>query len=568
MKRFLPYFRPYRFLLAADLAMALLSAVCIVLIPLLTRQLFEFDPHDITPFALTVLALAAAVAGMMGGTYLNVKCGQMLGARIEADMRRDLFAHIQKLSFSFFDRTKTGHLMARITNDLSVVSGLVHKLPEDVFTSAVTVLGAFGAMFWMNVELTLIALLPLPLIVVWGTRSKARFQSHIRRMREEVANINSEVENAIQGIREVQSFTGEAFHQRRFDAGNGRFRAAQERMADTLARFTSVMTGLIRCHGILIAAAGAVLCVAGRLTMPDLLAFVMYARFMMLPIDRFINLSEQYAQGLVALERFSEIYDRVPEIHSAPDAVTPEKTRGEIRFEKVTFRYQGLAEDTLREVDMTLAAGETVALVGESGAGKSTVARLLPRFYEVGGGAIRLDGIDIRHLDLGSLRRQIGIVQQSPFLFDTTVRENIALGRVGATEEEIADAARQANIYDFIQSLPEGLDALTGERGVKLSGGQRQRIAIARVFLKDPPVLVFDEATSSLDNESEHLIQESMKRLCAGRTTLIIAHRLSTVRHARRIYVMRAGRVVESGTHEELLAAAGYYSRLYARALF
>lgn len=568
MKRFLPYFRPYRFLLVIDLAMALLSTGCIILIPLLTRQLFEFDPHNPVPFMLTTIALIVAVAGMMGGTYLNVKTGQLLGARIEADMRRDLFAHIQKLSFSFFDRTKTGHLMSRITNDLSVVSGLVHRLPEDVFTSAVTLVGAFGVMFWMNVELTLISLIPLPVIVIWGTRSKARFQHHIRQIREEVANINSEVENSIQGIREVQSFTGEAFHQQRFDTSNTRFRLAQERMADTLARFTSVMTGLIRCHGILVAAIGAILCVMGRLSMPDLIAFIMYARFLMLPIDRFINLSEQYAQGLVALERFSEIYDRVPEIRSAPDAVTPTKMRGEIRFEHVTFRYQDVAEDTLRDVDMTIGAGETVALVGESGAGKSTVARLLPRFYDIRGGTIRLDGVDIRTIDLTVLRQKIGIVQQSPFLFDTTIRENIALGRVGATDEEIAEAARRANIYDFIQSLPDGFATRTGERGVKLSGGQRQRIAIARVFLKDPPILVFDEATSSLDNESEHLIRESMKLLCAGRTTFIIAHRLSTVKHARRIYVMRDGRVIESGTHDELLAAEGYYSRLYTRALF
>jgi ATP-binding cassette subfamily B protein len=568
VKRFLPYFRPYGFLLAADLSMALLGAVCIVLIPLLTRRLFDFDPGDLRPFAVTLCALAAVVAGMMAGTYLNVRLGQRLGARIEADMRRDLFAHIQRLSFGFFDRTKTGHLMSRITNDLSVVSGFVHALPEDLFISSVTLFGAFGVMFWMNAELALVALLPLPVIVVCGTRSKARFQRHIREMREEIAEINSTVENAVQGIREVQSFAGEAFQQQRFDRSNRRFCSAKEKMADCLARFTAVMTGLIRCHGVLVAAVGSVFCVTGRLDMPDLLAFVMYARFMMLPIDRFINLTEQYAQGLVALDRFSEIYDSVPEIRSAPDAVVPGTVRGEIRFERVTFRYPGVSEAALDDVSMTVAAGETVALVGESGAGKSTLARLLPRFYEVAGGAVLIDGADVRKIDLACLRRRIGIVQQTPFLFDSTLRENIALGRVGATETEILEAARQANILAFIQSLPDGIDARIGEHGVKLSGGQKQRIAIARVFLKDPPILVFDEATSALDNESEHWVQESMKRLCAGRTTLIIAHRLSTVKHASRIFVMRSGRVIESGTHAELLDARGYYSRLYRRALF
>jgi len=567
MRRFFPYFKPYRLLLAADLSMALLSTICIILIPWLTRQLFNFDPHNKAPFILTVLALVAAVGGMMAGTWLNVKTGQILGARIEADMRRDLFAHIQNLSFSYFDRTRTGHLMSRITNDLSVISGVAHKLPEDVFMSVITLIGAFGVMFFMNTELTLIALIPLPFIVFAGIRCKKEFQTHLRQMREEIAEINSTVENSVQGIREVQSFTNEPFQQRLFDRSNRRFLAAKENMAKQVARFTAVMTGLIRCHGVLIAGTGAILCVAGRLTMPDLLAFIMYARFMMLPIDRFINFTEQYAQGTVALGRFSEIMSCVPEIRSAADAITPPQIRGEIHFENVSFRYRDAADDAVKKVTLHIAAGTTVALVGESGAGKSTIANLLPRFYEINAGALRLDGIDIRKIPLENLRRQIGVVQQSPFLFDATIRENIAFGRPDSIEEDIMEAARRANIYDFIQSLPGGLDTHTGEHGVKLSGGQKQRIAIARAFLKNPAVLIFDEATSALDNESEHLIQESMARLCAGRTSIVIAHRLSTVIRADCIYVMRAGRIIQSGTHAELLSDGGYYSDLYRRAL-
>ena len=563
MKRFFPYFKPYCSLLTADLAMLLFSTTCIILIPLLTRRLFDFDPQDKAPFVCTVVALAAAVAGMMGGTWLNVKIGQILGARIEADMRRDLFAHLQTFSFSFFDRTKTGHLMSRITNDLSVISGLAHKLPEDLFISVITLAGAFGVMFYMNVELTVISLIPLPLLVVAGIGSKKKFQENIRQMQEDIAEINSTVENSIQGIREVQSFANEPFQQQKFDRFNGRFLAAKERQAGQLARFFSVMTGLIRCHGVLIAGVGAILCVAERLTMPDLLAFIMYARFMLLPIDRLMNLTEQVAQGKVALGRFSELMTREPEIRSKPGASVPPRIHGDISFDQVTFRYSDTADDALKNISFSAAAGTTVALVGESGAGKSTVANLLPRFYEIGSGTIRLDGTDIRNLRLDALRQQIGMVRQAPFLFDTSICENIAFGRPGASDEDIAEAARYANIYEFIQTLPAGLDTHVGEHGVKLSGGQKQRIAIARVFLKNPPVLVFDEATSALDNESERLVQESMTRLCKGRTSIIIAHRLSTILHADCIVAMRAGRIVESGSHAELLEAGGYYAGLF-----
>lgn len=548
--------------------MALIRSLCAVFIPLLTRQLLYMQ--DASPFqlGLQIFFLAALVVLMSLSAFMNIKWGHILGTRIETDMRGALFRHLQKLSFSYFDQTKTGHIMARISNDLFTISEVAHHVPEDVFLSFCTIGGAFAFMFTFNPKLALIALIPLPLMVLWGVVCKNRFRSNVRVMRRTVADINSNVENAIQGIREVKSFANEEHQFEQFEAVNTDFRLAKETMYHTMSVFHSGMMGLINGHEILIAAAGALMVFNGTAQLTDVLVFIMYAKFMTKPIDRMVSFVEQYSQGATSFERFIEIMDLEPDIQDRENPVEPEKVEGEIEVENLTFSYNGTETPALKNINMHIAAGKTIALVGESGAGKSTLAALVPRFYEAQQGAIKIDGIDVMDLRQQFLREQIGIVQQSAFLFDSTIRENILFGRPGATEEELIDAAKQANIYDMICSLPDGFDSLVGEHGVKLSGGQKQRVSIARVFLKNPPILIFDEATSALDNESEQLIQDSMERLCKDRTTIVIAHRLSTVRNADYTYVLRGGEVVEEGTHAELLDLNGYYHSLYTKSLF
>lgn len=563
MKTVLPYLNRYRRALIFNLCLVVVRIGCVTAIPLLTRQLFYFDPAQINSFCGWLALLAFVITGMIVTSFKTMKGGTELGARIEADMRYDLFEHLQRLSFSFFDSTKTGQLMARFSNDLATLSQTLHQLPEDMISAILTLTVSFAVMFWLHSPLAAIALIPLPLAVAWGLRSKRAFKNHSREIREEVGRINSTVENSIQGMREVQSYTNEQHQLHIFDQTNRAFLNAKISMADRLARYSSMMIGFMRCHGVLITVAGAMMCVFGQLEMPDLLVFVMYARFMLMPIDRMINFSEQYAQGLVALERFREIYEQEPAIQNADPAVVLPSTQGALVVENITFAYTADAEPALKNATLKIEPGKTVAFVGESGAGKSTLINLIPRFYDVQQGRITLDGHDIRELELADLRRHIGVVQQHSFLFDSTIRENILFGRPAASEEELIQAAKDANIYDFIQQLPAGFDTPVGEHGVKLSGGQRQRISIARVFLKNPSILIFDEATSALDNESERLVQQAMEKLAAHRTTLIIAHRLSTVRNTDSIYALRGGRVVEAGSHTQLIAAQGYYHQLH-----
>jgi ATP-binding cassette subfamily B protein len=561
--RVLPYYRRYRASLALNLVLVVVLNTCVTLIPLLTRQLFDFDPERWDLYTVWLLALAAAIAGMVFCSHRSIRSGSRLGAHMETDMRRDLFAHLQGLGFSYYDRTKTGHIMARISNDLSTLSATLHQLPADLLSSVLSLCGALAVMFWMNWQLALVALLPLPLAIWLGLRSKHRFKQHSHRIREEIGQINTGVENAVMGIREVQSFANEEMQMAGFDTTNRRFCEAKCDFAETIACYAAFMIGFMRVHGVLLAVAGSLMYVFSGLAMADLLAFMMYARFMLAPIDRMVNFSEQYAQGVAALERFSEILSVEAEIDSNQNASALERVVGRLEFEGVSFDYAQTHAPVLEDINLVIEPGSVVALVGESGAGKTTLASLVPRFYDVSAGRITLDGADIRTLPLHWLRRQIGVVQQSPFLFDASIRNNIAFGRPGATDAEIVTATRQANLLDFIESLPDGLDTLVGERGVMLSGGQRQRISIARVFLKNPRILIFDEATSALDNESERRVQDAIARLFRGRTTLIIAHRLSSVKHADLICALRNGRIIESGTHQQLLDKRGYFHRLH-----
>ncbi|HEY5652853.1 MAG TPA: ABC transporter ATP-binding protein [Pontiella sp.] len=568
IKRFIAFYGPHKHLFVLDLSMAFIRAVCAILIPLATRHLFKLSDAGAREVAGTVALLLALVILLAYSAFNNIKWGHILGTRIETDMRGVLFRHLQKLSFSYFDKTKTGHIMSRLSNDLFTISEVAHHVPEDIFLALITISGAFACMFWINPSLAWIALIPLPIMVLCGILFQKRFRINVRSMRRRVADINANIENSIQGIREVKSFANESYAVDQFDEVNHDFRLSKESMYHTMASFHATMMGLIHSHEVLIAVAGAMMVFQKTAQITDVLVFLMFARFMTKPIDRLVNFVEQYGQGAASFERFTEIMDIEPDIQDRPNPTEPKEVTGSITVSALSFSYEANNAQVLKNVSLSIPAGQTVALVGESGAGKSTLATLIPRFYEASEGHIEIDGVNVLDLRQQFLREQIGIVQQSPFLFDSTIRDNILFGNRRASEEELISAARQANILDFIESLPDGFDSAVGEHGVKLSGGQKQRISIARVFLKNPPILIFDEATSALDTESEQLIQDAMERLCKNRTTIIIAHRLSTVKHADNIFVLRDGEVVESGTHSDLTALRGYYHTLYTKSLF
>ena len=517
----------------------------------------------ITVCLLAVLTILVALA-----MFVCTKYGHVLGVRMEADMRNDLFAHLQRLSFKYFDKAKTGHLMSRVTNDLTMIAELAHHGPEDMSSALLMLIGALVVMFCINPLLTVITLIPLPFIFLWAYLFQGKMRRGFRAARREVAEINSQVENSIQGIREVKSFTNERREIMRFRRVNSSYRHVREGIFDAMAKFHSGVMFFIQGYSILFIIVGMILMYFDKANVIQIMTFFMYSKSVTMPVMRIVEFAEQFHQGVTAYERFYEILQVSPDIREKPEPLLPAAPfKGDLELDHVTFSYDG-NEMVLDDICMSIGRGRTVALVGESGAGKTTLAALIPRFYDVGQGAIRIDGVDIRDYSLHFLRRNIGIVQQSPFLFDTTIRDNILFGRLDATEDELIEAAKNANIYDFIMTLPEGFDTPTGERGVRLSGGQKQRISIARVFLKNPSILIFDEATSALDNQSEALVQESMERLCRDRTTIIIAHRLSTVKNADYIYCLRGGKLVEHGTHQELLALDGYYKTLYTMHTF
>ena len=564
LKRFIRYYRPHRGLFVLDMAVAVISSLMAILFPSITRNLLSAHIPDknILMIVRSLSFMVAIYLGRMGFDYIRMKWGHILGVRMEADMRRDIFQHIQKLSFTYFDNTKTGHIMSRISNDLNMIAEVAHHAPEDLLISLVVLFGAYAFMFVFSWQLALISLIPIPFMVIWGIAYGGRMRKGFRRVRKTIAEINSSVENSVQGIREVKAFANEYLEESKFDTSNDDFRFAKEQVYATMAGFYSGIQFLRNMCYFIVIAGGVLLIMKNIIAVYDLLTFVLYVGIILPPIDRLINFNEQLQQGIASFERFTEVMDIEPDITDREYAVPLREIDGPIVFDNVSFRYESSPDWVLSGVDLTFGKGEKTAIVGESGAGKSTVVSLIPRFYEAQEGNIFISGKHIMDLTQGSLREKIGLVQQNVFLFDVTIRENILYGNPDATEDQLVEAAKMANIYDFIVSLPDGFDTEVGERGVKLSGGQKQRISIARVFLKNPPIIIFDEATSSLDNESEALIQEAMFRLSENRTTLIIAHRLSTVQHVDKIVVMQKGRVVEEGTHDSLLSAGGYYSRL------
>ena len=567
LKKFIRYYRPHLSLFVIDMLVASAMSLLLIFFPYITRNLLRsYIPESNVPMIIwSLAALGSICLFMLVLNYIRIKWGHILGVRMEADMRKDIFRHVQKLSFTWFDNTKTGHIMSRISNDLNMIAEVAHHAPEDLLISLVVLIGAYIFMFSFSWPLALISLIPFPFMLIWGIIFGGRMRSGFRKVRKEIAEINSTVENSVQGIREVKAFANEELEEEKFHNSNTTFRYAKENAYTTMAGFHSVIHFLRDSYYLVVVGGGVLLIFHGLIEVYDLLSFVLFVGIILPPIDRLINFNEQLQQGTAAFERFVEIMEIEPDIADRPGSKTLAEHSREIRFRDVYFSYAGSPEPVLKGINLTVPFGSKVALVGESGAGKSTLVSLIPRFYEVSQGEISIDGMDVKNLTQKSLREQTGIVQQNVFLFDTSLRENIMYGNPLATEEEMVRAASWANILDFIQSLPEGFDTEVGERGVKLSGGQKQRIAIARVFLKNPPILILDEATSALDTESEALIQNAMFRLAENRTTIIIAHRLSTVRNVDRIYVMKEGRIIEEGAHSELLALKGYYERLYTQ---
>ncbi|MFS0722550.1 ABC transporter ATP-binding protein [Paenibacillus sp. 1P07SE] len=564
LRRFFAYYKPYKGLFFLDFSCAIIAGLLELAFPLAVRSFTEdlLPSGDMSMIIWACVGLLAIYTLNMVLNYVVTYWGHMLGINIETDMRSNLFSHIQKLSFRFFDNYKTGHLIGRMTNDLNDIGEVAHHGPEDVFIAIMTLIGAFSLMAYINLELALITFIIIPvmawLIIVFGGKMTKTYQ----RLFGNVGSFNARIEENVGGIRVVQSFANEAHEKELFAVDNQNFRTTKLMAYKTMAKSISINYMMMRLVTIFVLVAGAWFFVDGRIQLGDFLAFILLSNIFFRPIEKINAVIESYPKGIAGFRRYVEIMDTEPDIADRPDAVTVEKVQGDIRFENVSFGYEQ-GRTILNGIDLSIRRGETVAFVGPSGAGKTTICSLLPRFYEVNEGRITIDGMDIRDIKLNSLRKHIGIVQQDVFLFSGSIRENIAYGQLDATDEQIWDAARRASLADMIAGMPEGMDTIIGERGVKLSGGQKQRMSIARMFLKNPPILILDEATSALDTETEALIQQSLAELAIGRTTLVIAHRLTTIKNADRIIVVDENGIAEQGSHRELVASGGIYSRLH-----
>lgn len=502
---------------------------------------------------------------MNGGFhYVVTYWGHKLGINIETDMRKQLYEHLQKQSVQFYDDTKTGHLISRLTNDLMDIGEVAHHGPEELAISLMTLTGAFAIMLSLNWQLALLTFVLVPFILLLTVYFGKKMAGAMSYMFGAIANFNARVENGVTGIRVTKAFANEDFELERFTKENKEFRITKLKSYKIMAAHITVSQIMMKFLLLFVLVAGTWFVINGQLTYGEFIAFVLFANIMIGPIQKLNAVIEMYPKGIAGFRRFLDILDQEPEQKEKDNAVEATDLRGEIVYDNVSFAYKG-SKTVLNEASFSIKPGETIAFVGPSGAGKTTIASLLPRFYDVSSGGIKIDGTDIREYTLASLRNQIGIVQQDVFLFDGTIRENIAYGRLGASDEDIQDAAQKAQMEDFIRLLPDGMDTLIGERGVKLSGGQKQRLSIARMFLKNPPILVLDEATSALDTQTEAAIQEALSRLSEGRTTIVIAHRLATIQDADRIFVLTENGVEEEGPHDELLAQGGLYSRMHSR---
>lgn len=569
IKRFLPYYKKYIWILVFDLFCALLTTVCELVLPMIVREITDRATGG------NISALTVSFVLRVGLFYLVLRIidtvanyymasvGHVMGTKMETDMRRDMFAHLQRLSFEFYDNTKIGSIMSRITSDLFDVTEFAHHCPEEFFIAFIKIAAAFCILCVINVPLTLIIFSVIPPMIVILMFFNGKMKSGFRESRRTVAELNSAVEDSLLGIRVVKSFSNENIEEEKFEQGNVKFLNIKKKVYRYMGGFQSCTRFFDGVMYITVVIAGAIFIIKGKINTADLVAYLLFVNTLLTSIRRIVEFAEQFQRGMTGIERFFEIVDCEPDIVDKENAVVLENVKGEVKLNDVCFKYSSRNNTVLDHVNISVGVGENIALVGPSGGGKTTICSLIPRFYDVDSGSITIDGIDIRDVTLESLRANIGIVQQDVYLFSGSVYENIAYGKPNATREEIYESARLAGADEFIKSLPDGYDTYVGERGVKLSGGQKQRISIARVFLKNPPILILDEATSALDNESEKIVQNSLERLAKGRTTITIAHRLTTVKNADEIIVLTKDGIVESGTHNKLIEKDGVYSKLY-----
>ena len=563
-RKFFSYYKPHKRLFVIDFSSAIIVAILELAFPLAVQWFIdELLPSGDWGMIVKVSVLLLLVYAI--STFLNFivnYLGHKLGINIETDMRQELFTHVQRQSFRFFDNTKTGHIMSRITNDLFDIGEFAHHGPEDLFIAIMTFIGAFAIMFNVNPTLALIAVIMVPFLTWLVTFSNVKMNNAWKTMYGKIADVNGRVEDSVSGVRVVKSFTNEAFEISRFKEQNGFFRAAKLYAYKIMAGTHSSIYMMTRLLTLVVLVVGAWLSFNGKLSYGELVSFVLYTNVLIKPIDKISALLELYPKGMAGFKRFRELIEQEPEIQDRENAKVIKHLDGDIAFNHVDFNYDA-SKQVLCDISFNVKAGQTIAFVGPSGAGKTTICSLIPRFYEVTNGAITIDGIDIRNLTQASLRAQIGIVQQDVFLFTGTIRENIAYGKLDASEAEIREAAKKAHLEAFIAELPDGYDTQIGERGLKLSGGQKQRLAIARMFLKNPPILILDEATSALDTETEMIIQQSLTELAENRTTLVIAHRLATIRNADRVLVVTPKGIEEDGTYDELVAQNGIFAKLH-----
>ena len=567
-RKFLSYYKPYKGLFLADMACALIVAAITLALPLcaryVTKDILDSGAADRLNQIVLIGALMVALVGVHTLCVMFIDYqGHFMGAKMERDMRHELFEHYQKLSFRFYDEQTTGQLMTRMTNDTFAMSELYHHGPEDILVTFLTVTGAFIILLRINVALTLIVFLFVPIMAVYAMYFNRKLQRALRSSKDRVGDVNAQLEDTLAGVRVVKSFTNEEVEARKFAAENERFLASRRIEYRGYMLFSSGLIGFGQLITIAVVIFGAVAIVHADLDLADLATYLLCIAILIDPIQKLVNFGRLYQEGMTGFQRFMEMLEVAPDLRDAPDAVELPPVRGRIEFRDVSFKYKDDQQHVLKNLSLEIQAGEYVALVGSSGVGKTTLCSLIPRFYDVTAGSILLDGYDVRDVTMRSLRSSIGVVQQDIYLFAGTAAENIGYGKPHATREEIVEAAKLAHAHDFITALPDGYDTDIGQRGVRLSGGQKQRLSIARMFLKNPPIIILDEATSALDNESERAVQASLEKLAENRTTLVIAHRLSTIRNARRIVVLSESGIAEQGTHAELLALNGVYANLY-----
>ncbi|MFA5523457.1 MAG: ABC transporter ATP-binding protein [Tissierellales bacterium] len=565
LRKFITYYRPHWKIFLLDMICAFMISALDLVFPMATSKIIdEVIPNkEIKSLVIITGVLVLLYIVRYICNYVVDSWGHIVGTRMEFDMRKEIFSHIQTLSFKYFDNTKTGHIMSRIVNDLREITELAHHGPEDLFISLVMLVGSFVILLNVEWRLTLIIFAFVPIMIWFAVSKRKKLENAFMEQRKKIAAVNAQLENSISGVRVSKSFTNEDFEVEKFGIGNNEFRETREGAFRVMAEFTSGVNFFSNILNLVALSAGGYFAFRELISYGELVSFLLYVNFFLQPIRRLAMFVQQYQEGMTGFRRFQEIMNIEPDIVDSENSVDLKDVKGNIELRNVTFSYEDNNKTVLAGIDYTIEPGETLALVGPSGGGKTTLCHLIPRFYELDDGDILIDGISIKDIKLKSLRKNIGLVQQDVFLFTGTIKENIMYGNLDATDEEVVEAAKNANIHDFIMTLPNNYETYIGEKGVKLSGGQKQRVSIARVFLKNPPILILDEATSALDNETEIAIQESLERLSVGRTTLVIAHRLSTIRNADEIVVLTDKGIEEKGKHEELLDTNGIYAKLY-----